>query len=188
MRRLLGVGQLRGHRDDGRVARKSHRRRPFRRYDEATYERALIPKLHSVTTRSILSTLEAYASGELSLPAAQEWMESALVQPLGEDSFAEDLLKYSQELINRIELSETCHRDLVHSIRTEKLPVAVRAIERIAPAVDTEAEFAATQRALSKDDALDKWDDLLFDMEQSVEPMLKQLRALPWCDHEKNGW
>lgn len=169
----------------------------YRAYEQTAYERALIEKLHAVSAESILDALQSYSNGSMNRDQIHDWLLSGVVEPRPEDSFTHELLDAAETLLNRIAVSEACHKDLVHSLRTKELPAALRTLARRVPTVDTKEEFVrrrvdpindAAQKAANEDLALDEWDDTLAAIDDALGPLEAKLRALPWCDHEKYGW
>jgi hypothetical protein len=165
----------------------------YREYDSSSAERKLIEKLHVVTAPDILSMLDHYSRGDVSRRAAREWLSTAVIEPQRDDSFAGSLLDAAEDLLNRIEVSEACHQDVIRSLRTTKLPATLSAIRAVAPDVDTREAFVrehagADAAPEQRSAAMTNWDEILGEIGRAFDPLQQELNALPWCDLSKHTW
>jgi hypothetical protein len=172
------------------VARFADGTLQYHDYDRTTAERALIHELHVVTPRSILDVLQSYSSDRVTPAETRKWLSTAVIEPRREGSFSIELLDRAEDLVNRMKWQERCHADAIRSVRIEKLPPALRAIEQIVPAVDTEKEFVQRSsvatgtghRPLSNDEAVEAWAEIVDRMREALGPLQFEVETLPWCD------
>jgi hypothetical protein len=130
----------------------------------------------------------------MSLEAAEEWLTTAVVDTRAERVFSAELLEAAESLITGISWS-ACHERAFDELRVKKLPEALRAIEQNVPPVDTEEEFVRqyldaikdpVRRADAKnDEAVEAFDEIAATIPAALEPLQKEVDALPSCDEPK---